>query len=171
MQKLQENTMDEAEEYRQRIIDDFDQAMGGDAEEMEYQQEFETGLINDEEFPLGQLFKQAMASTDQIDDVQKKKKINIQEREEQMKLQTENFKLFEKERKAKELLANLKSAQRMIITDPMVNPGEEDIDDITKSTFFGHDQFDSAGEFNDDGKFWLSGLAGIQAMNRPLDDF
>ena len=68
MQKLQENTMDEAEEYRQKIIDDFDQAMGGDEDE-EYQQEFETGLINDDEFPLGQLFKQAMASTDQIENV------------------------------------------------------------------------------------------------------
>ena len=52
------------------------------------------------------------------------------------------------------MLANLKSAQRMIITDPMVNQ-DTDIDDITKSTFFGHDAFD------EDSTFWLSGLAGI----------
>ena len=48
----------------------------------------------------------------------------------------------------------------MMISDPMVE-NEFSVDDITKSTFFGHDALNSAGELNEDGKFWLSGLAGF----------
>lgn len=49
--------------------------------------------------------------------------------------------------------------------------GENEVDDLMKSTFFGHDQIDQeTGELNEEGKFWLSGLAGKSAMNGGAQD-
>ena len=74
------------------------------------QNHFESGILDDSEFPLGQLFKQAMASTAQIDRDRQQRKIKLDAKKEQVKKQTENFKIYAKERKAKEMLQNLKSA-------------------------------------------------------------
>ena len=62
-----------------------------------------------------------------------------------------------------------------MITDPLVeNMANEfsmsNIDDFTKSTFFGHDALNSAGELNEDGKFWLSGLAGMNLKASISDE-
>ena len=95
------------------------------------------------------------------------------------KLQKQSLALYQKEKKSREESGDTQQPALGGVNEFMENyikkysdtNGENEVDDLMKSTFFGHDQIDQeTGELNEEGKFWLSGLAGKSAMNGGAQD-